>query len=68
MVSRHNITFALEAQNQLAAAAHDRWFCEQIKVGLGQAEGGQLVPHEEVMSDSREQRERIRARIARTSK
>ena len=59
---------AITLREAHAAAVHDRWFRGQVQIGLEQADGGGLVPHEEVMADSQRQREKIRARIGRSSK
>jgi hypothetical protein len=51
----------MKAKNE--AAGHDRWFREQVEIGIKEADApnAEWIPHEEVMA-------RLDARIARLKK
>ncbi|MDD2705347.1 MAG: hypothetical protein PHU07_08450 [Acidocella sp.] len=53
-------------RNAFAAAEHDRWFREQVEIGLKEADdpATKWIPHEEVERQFGQLREELRKRIA----
>ena len=66
--SRPDRAKALKQAHQ--AAAHDKWFREQVEIGLAEADdlNTEWVAHEAVKEDMAKQRTALRARIKRTAK
>ena len=51
-------------KQQQEAASYDAWYQKQVQIGLDEANGGQLVPQEEVKSRFEEKRASLLAKLA----
>ena len=51
-------------KQQQEAASYDAWYQKQVKIGLDEANAGQLVPQEEVKSRFEAKRESLLAKLA----
>ena len=45
-------------------AAYDAWFIAEVERGIGEADAGDLIPHEEVEAEAEARRAQLRRRIA----